>query len=398
MRIALGLLGFCALANAGCSAHPLVDDVVRIELHQIVDRIRCEAVKVVQAIFEGEYAAAKIGAKQDLAGAYKAYQDSEQNIKADQGYLKKLTDDAIALEAKREDLVQRIKLYELKMEKAALDLLDGQEQENAAQVLHKRARILRELIRRAAVEEFRFKKETTQYRIDVQAANARARYYESELSKERKYIKQKYNKIDEFLRHRFTYQLDFKMTNKSTLGSDMSYKMPIPFGTLTIDQINPKAERENTSTRVVRAVASFGELLKLRDHCNQDSLDAGVSPLRARSYPIIGEIGLKEVIVQYMKIISDDDKIALKPKDTEAYSDKIVFKTTLSGGVVPKIQITQAGHSFTGNYTMTATRQDEHTLQVLMTLEDENDNDKTGKSGATTKVEIVKGIRILGDD
>jgi hypothetical protein len=395
MRIALVFVGFAALASAGCSAHPLVDDVVQIELHQVVDRIRCEAVKVVEAIFEGEYAAAELGAKHDLAGVYKAYQKSEKDIKGDQDYLRKLTDDAVALEAKREDLVQRIKLYELKMEKAALDLLDGQEQKDAAKVLHKRAKILRELIRRVGTEEFRFKKETTQYRIDVQAANARAKYYESELSKERQYVKKKYKKLDEFLRHRFTYQLDFVMMNKATLGSDMSYKIPIPLGTLTIDQINPKAERENTSTRVVRAVASFGELLKLRDHCNQDSLDAGVSPLRARSYPIIGEIGLKEVIVQYMKIVSDDDKIALKPKDTEAYSDKIVFKTTVSGGVVPKIQITQVGHSFTGNYTMTATRQDQHTLQVFLTLELEGDNDKADKS---TKVEIVKGIKILGDD
>jgi hypothetical protein len=373
----------------GCSAHPIPEDVVGLELHQIVDHIRCEAAAVVGALYNGEYEPVGLYSKKDLASVHDEYNKRQKDIERDQEYHKKLQADADELNEKGQRLKQRKDLYDLKMEKAAYDLLEVtalDTQGSAVKALERRADALRELIRRKGVEDFRYEKERMQHDINVQTANAKAKYYEAELSKEKKFVRKgKFEELDKFLRYRFTYHLDFKVTRKNSLESNLSYKLPIPLGTFTVEQINPSFQRQSESQRVVKAVASFEDLLKLQD-CSTTSV---ARSLRARSYPIVGEVGLKEVFIQYMKIIHDDDKINLKAdKPADTYWDKITFKTTVSGGLTPKIAINQAA-GFSGGFTTSASRTDEHALNVFLTLED-GDGDKKEKS-EPTKVEIVGG-------
>ena len=104
-------------------------------------------------------------------------------------------------------------------------------------------------------------------------------------------------------------------------------------------------------------------------------------------YPIVGRVGLNEVIEQYIAIGETAEFV--KDKNAEAYTDKIKFTTIIGAGVKPKITIGQAaGHSFTGNFDLSGTRKDIHEVLVSLSLETITPTDSDGDK--ITKVLILK--------
>jgi hypothetical protein len=166
---------------------------------------------------------------------------------------------------------------------------------------------------------------------------------------------------------------------------------------LTIDP-SVGDERERTTERIIKVVADFGDFLDeikaqvYAEACPEFGGQHEVAGLAPR-YPIVGLIGVGEVMEQYLQITEIAKEVLRTGSDikagAEAYTDKIQFKTTISGGVKPKVTINQpTGHTFTGSLDLSGSRIDTH--EVLIGLYREAGKDGDSEKDKTTKVEIVK--------
>jgi hypothetical protein len=345
----------------------------------------------VLAIFEGKLAKAGLYPEKILKENWDDYKERGQDIKDAEYYVKQVREAAQELNERRDRLQSRISLNNLRKDKGEqeIEAQPYKEADDPLESLLDRAKKLKLLDDAYRDETSSIRKAVTQFKIDVVASDAKIKYYERDsVSKQRLARANEYKDLHTFLKTHLSYQAQLKSSEKNTTKANATFKIPIPLGSITIDQINPADERSRESDRTVKLAASFEELINLKSENCITRSGGSRFPLR---YPIEGNVGLHEVIVQYMKIVLDKGKFNLKAaKDADTYSDKITFKTTISGGASPKISITQStGHTFTGSIDLSGSRTDEHILTVILTQE--NDKDQKDNSAKTTKVEIEKG-------
>jgi hypothetical protein len=386
------LAGFSAIPFiallSGCHTHPIPHDVVNLEVHTIINHIRCEAKRTVVDIFEGRRSKDGLYRGKRLKDKEGDYRTRIKEIERADNYLATVRNQAHQINDRRADLLSRIALNNLRREKADLEIRNKDYDPNQTPIeeaLVQRANALRQLDDVHRKEEISIQKAATRLKIDVLASNARIKYHEREnVYKLRNLRNDDYDELHEFHRYFLAFQLQLKSSEKNTAKANATFKIPIPLGSITIDQINPAEERTREADRNVRIAASFGELMKLENCAGNPGNGL---PLR---YPIEGNVGLDEVIVQYMKIVLDKEKFTLKAaKDGDTYSDKITFKTTISGGANPKVSINHAsGHTFTGGIDLSGSRTEEHILHIIFTKGEKEDKNDNGKA---TKVEIVRG-------
>ena len=111
---------------------------------------------------------------------------------------------------------------------------------------------------------------------------------------------------------------------------------------------------------------------------------------RARIYPITGRIGIGELIGEYLDIIEDDARFkATKTKDG-VYSDRLLFTTTINGGVTPSVALNPGIAELKLNGNFGASRKDVHEVIVdIAPSQPDKGADKTQMAVAlTSAVEV----------
>jgi hypothetical protein len=412
MRIQAQLPVIAALALVcGCTTHPIAEQVTELETHDLLHKIRCEVKETVVAVYkDGALHEDGVYAKLDpkyykhgiLVDGWEGYKNESDKIKKSDDKLKAIDADIKVLNERMAWLKHEEKLNILSLDEFSAEMIrkyGSNLGENAGlnELLNKLtpAEVKRLNDLTAAHTKKKRDIDVAVVRVKIRSVTTEREYYVESKHRASLVVKRtnRYKELETFLRHRFTYQTQLKATEKNTAKSNASFKIPLLLGSMTIDQMNPADERERTGDRTVRVVASFDDLVhKLSCPAN------GSSEWRAGRYPIVGKVGLKEVVEQYMKISLGKNRVDFakvkEPKlETEAYLEKITFKTTLSGGANPKVTITQAtGHTLTGSLDLSGSRIDEHILTMALSLESESaggdDKEKV------TKVQIVGGVQV----
>ena len=138
--------------------------------------------------------------------------------------------------------------------------------------------------------------------------------------------------------------------------------------------------KDREAERVVKLVISFQQFNEL-DCAGVETDERGI---RALHYPIRGNIGMAEVIDQYLKVFEQPkSKFA---KDPLAYTDTLVFTTTLTATLNPSIILTPTPVTqVIAGLSDTPTRRDTHTVIVSLLP-------PTGAADAVaiTRVQIIK--------
>src|ERR1700694_5659494 len=146
------------------------------------------------------------------------------------------------------------------------------------------------------------------------------------------------------------YSFRFKAVETDTVTASASWKLPVVLnnpGTWTIG-IGGEDTKKRDGERKASLLISFEDLHGTE--CTDAPPQAG--RIRSMKYPITGEIGVYEVIAQYLALLDrakDDqerdegngvgEEDEGKPRKlfakTDAYVDTIIFTTTLKGSATP---------------------------------------------------------------
>jgi hypothetical protein len=156
-------------------------------------------------------------------------------------------------------------------------------------------------------------------------------------------------------------QFRFEIHEDNNASANGSFVWPVHIGTLTLGY-SGGSERERRSERWVSVSANFSDLLKLTScAANGDVADS----YRARMYPITGNIGIAELVRQYL-IVNDRATFELNPKDSKKiFSDKLLFTTVLHAGVKPSLSLSPAiARTIKFDADLNADRKDIHELIV----------------------------------
>lgn len=163
--------------------------------------------------------------------------------------------------------------------------------------------------------------------------------------------------------------MDFTFMNTEDNNNDTNINLlsTLMRGT---DALNIKASnnRSRSSTRNFRTQDSFAGILTAPLTCE------GRSRSSDYLYPVTGEIGLYEVINTFLLLNEGRSLIGgVVPKD-RLFADTLVFSTTISGTLGPKITLSPVGKAIglaDAAFTSTNSRTDMHTVIVGLSLPQE---------------------------
>jgi hypothetical protein len=185
----------------------------------------------------------------------------------------------------------------------------------------------------------------------------------------------RFGDIIAFLGNNALMQFKFQVTENNNATSRGMVTWPIDIGIITLGYaVGDKRIRE--SDRQVKLIASFGELIKLanpyrpvkRDVSSCDDVEVAETPRFPLRYPITGEIGLSEVISDYMKVTALKGGKFEAGSSSDSYRDKISFTTTINGGINPGVNLNKRmGQLIEANLDLNADRKDVHELMIFLT-------------------------------
>ena len=157
-------------------------------------------------------------------------------------------------------------------------------------------------------------------------------------------------------------QFRFQITEDDNGSADGSIVWPVALGSITLGYSAGK-NKARLSERTVALAENFSDLLKIDclDH------DYAADSTRARIYPITGNIGMGELIDQFL-IVNGAVGLAKRDKDTKdkkIFNEKLQFTTILKGGVKPSLVLSPStGHTIKFNGDFNADRSDIHEVIV----------------------------------
>lgn len=343
----------------GCSTHPLTDDVTDLSTHAIVDKVRCEAREKIQSLLdENSFAEGNQRVKLIVA--------SIENIKKLEG--KDLELDRTDI--KRSESELRARLAENKAERAALTqktqivLAKIKNTPTDATGAHIQSARIAATSDQLEKDWLDLERKTKKLDDDILLHNVLDKRYllartkfDNSVSREQAKLGD-YASVSKFLGHQIALNFRFDITETNNAAVNGSAIWPIPFGTVTLGG-GAGEIRERQSIRNVRIAATFGELLDLKV-CGAE---AAVADRKARRYPIVGKIGLDEVLDQYFEI----QKTAKFTNDKEKFTHAIEFSTTINASLTPEITIARVNkYTVGGDLTIGAKRLDIHEVTVLL--------------------------------
>ncbi|MEL7544456.1 MAG: hypothetical protein AAGJ70_11855, partial [Pseudomonadota bacterium] len=179
-------------------------------------------------------------------------------------------------------------------------------------------------------------------------------------SSHKKRLAKEYKKYIAFRDSTIALRFKFDLSEQNSATGDASFTWPIHLGTFTLAVDGGDTKKRDT-LRVVQVGGKFGELLDVE--CS-DRRKAN-SGLRAAHYPITGEIGVGELVTQYLKLLDKDISIQKHPTAGRKMTETITFTTTLNGNVKPSLKLTTVNNvSITANGAGGATREDIHEVAI----------------------------------
>jgi len=415
---------------AGCSNHPIVDDVTPYTTYDVVHKVRCEAREALDA-----YA-------KEHRFDFNVIKQVQDDIKDKQGALEKdperakLLAEAAIVNAEIDET--RTKLLTVKLHilglKRRLDRHNKQTMLDQVAELEKRLRSAKNPYTVSKIEEEvsdleallaegdswpgeqqqiadRLKKLESELKTRI-AFNEALEIRRTELAKE---LKDKFKEKEDalnmqvgrfgekgdlvqaftFFRSTMAMQFRFDITENNVAKVDGSYTMPVHLGSLTLGY-SAGADKTRRGERAVGVASTFEYLLD-KVQCPLPHPGSG----RATFYPITGNVGISELVQQYLKITESAilGLSATTAGTTKQFTDKLVFTTKVNGGVTPKLELKPTPlHKFSLNGDLSAKRDDIHEVIVDIAPPPKKEKDGTGGS-AKISIESVPelGIRITRD-
>ena len=181
-----------------------------------------------------------------------------------------------------------------------------------------------------------------------------------------------YKAVVDFESNNAVFQFMFQITENNNATSTGTITWPIDIGVITLGY-GVGDKRQRMSDRQVRLVASFGELVQLvepdkPDDPSCDDVEIPEEHRFPRRYPITGEIGLAEVIWDYMRVNKLKSGKFQAGGANNSYRDKITFTTAINGGLTPGLNLSKRmGQLIQADVDLTADRKDVHELIIFLT-------------------------------
>lgn len=159
------------------------------------------------------------------------------------------------------------------------------------------------------------------------------------------------------------FQFVFTITENNNASSEGTITWPITLGSITLGY-DIGDTRQRKSDRQVRVVSSFQDLMSI--DCR--GMEVAEERRIPRMYPITGEIGLAEVIQDYMRVTEIKGQKFQLGGNNDSYRDKIIFTTTVNGSINPGIELTKRmGQLIEASADIGADRTDAHEVTILLT-------------------------------
>ncbi|MEO0618540.1 MAG: hypothetical protein AAFZ01_04605 [Pseudomonadota bacterium] len=358
------------VAISGCAGLPLVDNYTDFSTFDIVHFIRCEARDVIEKYKDDKkyntvkkIYDARLGViKTNTAELAKRRADLSENLKKRDILLNDLARHRQRFfRAEREKQVAKAaEDREFKVLEEQMGQAPNQEIPQAVlatyQRAYKRAVDADNRVIELAQEGTLLIKQLENETGDIKELSSG----EKTNSSDKKDLAKQYKKYIAFRDSTIALRFKFDLSEQNSATGDASFTWPIHLGTFTL-AIDGGDTKKRDTLRVVQVGGKFGELLEVE--CS-DRRQAN-SGLRAAHYPITGEIGVGELVSQYLKLLDKDISIQEHPTAGRKMTETITFTTTLNGNVKPSLKLTTVNNvSITANGGGGATREDIHEVAI----------------------------------
>lgn len=341
----LQCLVVCSLGLAGCSTHPLPKDRTGLDVNDIVHRVQCEAAQAIVdlardndlvryrsaldalEVEEGPRATEVRQLSQKLTGEFGATLDEANEARYTTAIrIQRLTD-------------QIDKLLEASGRSSSDDLTGEALIVEGHRLIDRLARVSQE------------------YQTLGELAVA---------SDALEAVRKKHKKTDlkqllKYEGHVMVFSFKFLVTENNDATINGSVAWPIALGTFTLGfDVGDKKQR--LADRRVTVVAVFGELIDLLREKKCVDIDGSETALLPRRYPITGNIGVEEVVREYLKIEESG-----KFSGADAYYDRIEFTTTMNASLRPEGSLNRKiGQTIVLKPELKANRQDVHEVKLSL--------------------------------
>lgn len=376
MRTGAGLL--CSLLLVfGCTNVPRIEDLTGYDTYAVIHKVSCEAQQAVRyyANREGfpELRTRLGGDSNELEGLEKVKDYKEALATFNQRERDTaILNDAIDRATRRSEYTKRrITSLDLELEKELAKVPPSQQKLIKLREELKQVEAIRDGLKREnnILEEEReiIKKDTETFNKRVD----RKRILELQGN-----IKTTYGKLIVFDNTTMAMQFMFEITEDNGNAVEGSVAWPLSIGTLTLGY-NAGDTRKRLSRRTVKAGTTLKEVFDLKD-CGPRDL---VASRRAKRYPITGNIGMADLVWQYL-LLNDKSKLSAK----EGFNDKLQFTTTIKGGINPVVNLSTASKiGIKADVDASGERKDFH--EVIVDIAPAGTKDDA-KSPSTSKVSI----------
>ena len=332
---------------SGCNVRPplLAEDGTELRVFDVIHRIQCEAAEAVRKKHPNFSLSAGLKKLLDNIGdKQKTLNDKRKELSAKSDF------------GTREE--------ELKEAAASYFLMDAQIEQARARIEGTKKGEEKRLALEALLKE--------ELRLDAQLQHIAAMTTifkeilekNTELEEMRKGLKD-FKSIILFEKNTAAFQFEFLITEDNNVSSTASAVWPITLGafvgTFTLGY-DVGDKRQRLAERKVKLISSFGELVRFK--CEGISSSDRLRRLPGR-YPMTGNIGLEEVILDY--ILYKEDEAGKFKTGGESYTDKIQFTTTVNGSIKPGIDIARKpGPTVKASAVLDGSRKDVHQLTIFL--------------------------------
>lgn len=421
VRFSVGILTL-PLLFAGCANHPDISDRTRYSTYEIIQKVRCEAAEQIWQHVEDKKTAGTWRSLRDTTKRRRELSRTIAGIEAN-----KLSEIEAGAHLGKDLARVARKLLWLQQQKTALevaqmelDKTDSENKQDLKTLIANDTNLDKALTQARKAEESQ-KRVRENYERQSQAAAELVlssqllkslqaelkRHNRSSLSDFRN-AKQLLDRIDSelsavvqsggsFFQTSIAMQFRFDLTEQNKASAEGKVTFPIHFGSSAIG-FDGALDKKRQSDRAIGIAATFGDLYDL--YASQQCHDAGLTDpehRRAKAYPITGNVGMRELVDQYIRISKDTTLAKSTFGDGKLFTDKIVFTTEISGGFDPSIDLSPTPkHKISFGIDLSASRKDIH--EVIVDISPAKAApavaDATLNIGSVPEV----GIRIVGDE
>ena len=162
------------------------------------------------------------------------------------------------------------------------------------------------------------------------------------------------------------YGLTLRAEERNASAGKAGFLWPIHLGTFKLDA-SAGHERFRSGEGVVNLAEELKSTLTLLKTEGQDRQCAFDRSIHVHSYPILGTIGMDEVIRRFVEVNSIASTAKTNPEGEGKFQHLIKFKLKFLGGIKPSFAIERLdGRKLSGELDLSAHREDIHELIIGM--------------------------------